>query len=90
MTCFCCEKSLDGWEEGDNPYSEHLHFSSDCAWAILMAIEQGVNEELQKEDPMSERMQEARRQTFRDQWPHERKRGWTCKTQKVSQRKSMG
>lgn len=32
---------------------------------------------------MSEDMLNARMMTFRTQWPHENKRGWTCKTQKV-------
>lgn len=37
-----------------------------------------------EEDPMSEKMVEARRATFKDTWPHEGKRGWKCKVQKVS------
>jgi hypothetical protein len=49
-----------------------------------MALEQGAGgESFQDEDPMSERMVEARKTTFGDVWPHEKKRGWTCKIQKV-------
>lgn len=36
-----------------------------------------------EEDPLSEHMIDARRATFRDWWPHEKKKGWKCKTQKV-------
>lgn len=84
VTCFCCEKSLDGWEEGDNAFREHMLYSEHCPWAILMAIEFCAIEELMTEDPMSEKMIEARRQTYEDNWPHEKKRGWTCKVQKAS------
>ena len=36
-----------------------------------------------QEDPMCERMLDARKMTFGSRWPHESKRGWACKTQKV-------
>lgn len=36
-----------------------------------------------EEDPNNEQMMAARRSTFMDAWPHEKKKGWKCKTQKV-------
>lgn len=73
---------MDGWEEDDNPVIEHLKHSPDCGWAINMGIEQQVNDKLK--DPSSEEMLDARRMTFGVNWPHEHKRGWVCKTQKVN------
>jgi len=35
------------------------------------------------EDPMGEKMTEARRETFKDWWPHEKKEGWLPKVDKV-------
>lgn len=35
------------------------------------------------EDPTSARIVEARRATFSSMWPHDGKRGWLCKTEKV-------
>lgn len=43
-------------------------------------MEDGV---LDQEDPMSEKLLNARKITFGAKWPHESKRGWMCKTQKV-------
>ena len=79
-----CAKGLDGWEEEDDPVKEHLNYSPECGWAITMAIEQEVENGLhENEDSMSTKMLEARKSTFSDRWPHENKRGWTCKVQKV-------
>ena len=47
---------------------------------LEQALEDGS---LEEEDPMSVKMVEARKSTFAGMWPHEGKRGWTCKTQKV-------
>jgi len=63
---------------------EHLKHSSDCGWAVTVAIEQDVeNGSYSLEDPMSERVLNARRMTFGSNWPHEYKKGWICKTKKV-------
>jgi hypothetical protein len=84
VTCFYCHKGLDGWEVDDNPIHEHLNFSPDCAWALNLRIEQDTeNGVVPEEDPSSEQMVEARKATFGDNWPHDGKRGWTCKSQKV-------
>lgn len=51
-----------------------------------MAIEQAVeNGTFGEDDPMSAELLEARKSTFHGRWPHEGKRGWTCKTQKVGE-----
>jgi hypothetical protein len=75
---------VDGWEENDDPVKEHLTFSPNCGWAVNKAIELALeNGTYRNPDPMSVEMLEARRSTFLDKWPHEGKRGWTCKIQKV-------
>lgn len=83
-TCYLCRSSLDGWEEDDNPIEEHLKHAPTCGWAIAASIEQNIEDGGPiLENPMSEDMQNARQMTFGTNWPHEGKRGWTCKTQKV-------
>ncbi len=65
---------------------EHLTLASDCAWAIQMRIEHDMEEGKETdEDPMSERLVEARKSTFGTAWPHEGKRGWNCKTQAMAE-----
>ncbi|KAL6715192.1 hypothetical protein ACLMJK_007456 [Lecanora helva] len=82
--CYLCQSSIDGWEEGDDPVVEHLRLSPNCGWAITVAIEQDVeNGSYSLEDPMCEKVLNARRMTFGSSWPHEDKRGWTCKVQKM-------
>jgi len=85
VECFMCSRQLDGWEEDDDALQEHLKHGSDCAWALLASIEQDTSFDTENmEDPTSEHMVEARRTTFESiGWPHEEKRGWTCKTQKM-------
>ncbi len=83
-TCFLCKTSLDGWEEDDDPISEHMKLSQHCGWAINMSIEQRCEvQDRVEENPLSEELMEARRSTFADRWPHEQKKGWTCKTEKA-------
>ena len=55
-----------------------------CGWAIVASIEK-QDEELSQEDPASEKMVEARRETFSNLWPHEGKKGWKCKTKQMAQ-----
>lgn len=71
---------------------EHLKHAPNCGWAVTVAIEQDIeNGSYSLEDPMSEKVLDARRMTFGSRWPHENKRGWTCKTQKVcNERSSIG
>lgn len=83
-TCYLCLCNLDGWEEDDDPVAEHLKHSPACGWALTTSIEQAVESgERSLEDPMSKRLLEARAMTFGTTWPHESKRGWVCKSQKV-------
>lgn len=61
-----------------------MRLSPDCGWAITVCVEQDIEDGIRDgDDPMSAKMLEARRTTFGVAWPHEGKRGWTCKTQKV-------
>lgn len=81
-TCFLCRKSLDGWEKNDNPLVQHLAYSPDCGWAIVASIDV-LYSNLSQEYPLSKRMIAARKATFGDRWPHERKIGWKCKVKQV-------
>ncbi|KAI9658087.1 MAG: hypothetical protein M1821_002747 [Bathelium mastoideum] len=84
VTCFICESSLDGWEPFDEPASEHLQHSKSCGWAIYADIGLRLDDPNRQEvDPSSDEMIEARKMTFRDQWPHDSKKGWKCKTTKM-------
>ncbi|KAL8950268.1 MAG: hypothetical protein Q9222_003693 [Ikaeria aurantiellina] len=76
--------NLDGWEEEDNAVGEHVNLSPDCGWAVIARIEQDVEAgNNEHEDPMDERLLDARKMTFGANWPHEHKKGWMCKTQKM-------
>lgn len=74
---------MDGWEEEDNPITEHLKHSPDCAWAIIMDIQQSSSNPSMIDDPTSDRITQARRGTFGTMWPHDGKRGWHCQSEKV-------
>ncbi|KAL9109768.1 MAG: hypothetical protein Q9227_005637 [Pyrenula ochraceoflavens] len=80
--CFLCDRNLDGWEEEDDAIVEHLRHSKDCGWAITMSAAPDGYDPNTIEDPTSQRMSNARKETFKS-WPHESKRGWTCKVQKM-------
>ncbi|CCU74266.1 Baculoviral IAP repeat-containing protein 5 [Blumeria hordei DH14] len=77
VACFLCHKALDGWEETDDPFVEHLKHSPDCGWAITTAIGR-LGGSLYEQDPLSSKLLEARKATFADKWPHEGKKGWKC------------
>ena len=88
VTCYICERSLDGWEPSDEPAEEHFEHSAECGWAIYAHISLRLDDpNRQEKDPSDEKMVDARTMTFRGQWPHESKKGWRCKTKKVLQRK---
>ncbi|KXJ88209.1 hypothetical protein Micbo1qcDRAFT_197454 [Microdochium bolleyi] len=82
VVCFLCERRLGGWEDGDNPFEEHLRLSPNCGWAIVSAIEIGLGDYCE-DDPAHPQMVEARKATFADRWPHEGKKGWKCKTKQL-------
>ncbi|KAF7188455.1 Protein bir1 [Pseudocercospora fuligena] len=87
VQCFLCAVKLDGWEESDDPISEHLAHAKSCAWATAVSVTR--DDETQKppedRDPLSEELYEARKATFQvgDGWPHESKKGWKCKITKL-------
>ncbi|KAI1292144.1 Baculoviral IAP repeat-containing protein 5 [Halotydeus destructor] len=35
VRCFCCFKELEGWEQSDDPWAEHLSHQSECLFAQL-------------------------------------------------------
>jgi len=70
VTCFLCSKSLDGWEPGDDPVSEHYRHSPDCGWAITAEILHSQDQNFTC-DPHSDQSALGRLQTFGDGvWPH--------------------
>ncbi|KAI6785229.1 uncharacterized protein J7T54_006871 [Emericellopsis cladophorae] len=84
VACYLCHKSMDGWEEGDDPLIEHLKHSTSCGWAICAAVESEV-EGFAQAHPAEKDMVEARKATFAGRWPHDAKRGWKCKTKQPCQ-----
>lgn len=84
MTCYLCDKDLDGWEYEDNPSVEHLKHCPDCGWARV-AVTQSVDDDRKHvDDPRGEVMLDARLMTFgKKWWPHEDKKGWVPKVHKV-------
>ncbi|KAI1817929.1 hypothetical protein GGS20DRAFT_423879 [Poronia punctata] len=80
--CFLCCNNMAGWEADDNPFEEHLRLSPHCGWAIVAAIETGLND-FALDDPTSSAMLAARKATFAGRWPHDGKRGWKCKTKQL-------
>ncbi|KAI4167785.1 MAG: hypothetical protein LQ343_006917 [Gyalolechia ehrenbergii] len=85
-TCYLCHSNLGGWEEDDDAIGEHINLSPGCGWAALVRIEQDIEKgRLEQKDPVDENLLNARKMTFGTMWPHEDKRGWLCKTQKMSE-----
>ena len=83
--CYMCERQLDGWEEDDEPIVEHLKHSDNCGWAVLMDVMKATHDTTNMEDPTQSRISNARHATFEAGWPHEAKRGWVCKTERMVQ-----
>ena len=82
--CYLCERQLGGWEPDDDPIEEHLKHSAECGWAILMTAAQDTKPDpANMEDPTGQLFADARRATFAIGWPHEPKRAWKCKTEKM-------
>ncbi|KAI2744025.1 hypothetical protein DTO013E5_3291 [Penicillium roqueforti] len=82
-TCFQCHRALDGWEEDDNPITEHLKHAPDCGWAIMMDLQQSSSNPASIEDPTGDRITQARLATFGTVWPHDGKKGWVCQSEKM-------
>ena len=82
--CYLCERQLAGWEPDDDPVEEHLKHSQECGWAILMNAAQDKEQDTATmEDPTGQLLAEARRATYAIGWPHEPKRAWRCKVEKM-------
>lgn len=82
--CYLCDRQLGGWEPDDDPIEEHMKHSPECGWAILMTAARDVKQDADAmEDPTGQLLEDARRATFAIGWPHESKRGWRCKTEKM-------
>jgi len=79
VKCFSCGVKLDGWDANDNAITEHLSHSPQCTWATCIS----VGQEGEARDPHSEPMMDARKDTYGEAWPHEGKRGWKCKVDKM-------
>ena len=39
VRCFCCYKELENWDDGDDPWVEHLKHQSSCLFAQLKTEE---------------------------------------------------
>lgn len=70
VQCFSCHCQLDGWEASDNPAYEHLTHSPSCGYATVICIRlRNGDPGRTEEDPISDAMMSARRDTFADLWP---------------------
>ncbi|KAF1363068.1 inhibitor of apoptosis repeat-containing protein [Lizonia empirigonia] len=70
VQCFSCHCQLDGWEENDVPAYEHLTHSPSCGFAVVTCIRLRIGDPgKSEEDPVSDAMMQARRDTFADSWP---------------------
>jgi len=78
-----CTKSLDGWEEDDNPLEEHVKHAPSCGWAIMAAIDGQIGD-YGKQHPLEPTLIAARKATFGGKWPHDSKKAFKCKTKQVS------
>lgn len=66
---------------------EHLAHSASCHWAqaVFAGVSAQQEDRAVAQDPMQEDLLAARRGTFEHGagWPHESKRGWKCKVQRM-------
>jgi hypothetical protein len=70
VQCFACNCQLDGWEESDVAAYEHLTHSPSCGFAVVTCIRLRTGDsDRTEEDPLSEQMLQARRDTFGTLWP---------------------
>ncbi|KAF2830498.1 inhibitor of apoptosis repeat-containing protein [Ophiobolus disseminans] len=70
VQCWACNCQLDGWEEADVPAYEHLTHSPSCGFATVLAIRLRHGDPGRTEDdPTSDAMVSARKDTFSDLWP---------------------
>ncbi|KAI9226967.1 MAG: hypothetical protein DHS80DRAFT_17961 [Piptocephalis tieghemiana] len=84
VECFLCHHRFGGWEPDDDPFAEHLKYSPDCPYAILVCPRRGLgldpNEVEESEEVIRERQRrksshriqyaEVCRRTFTSGWPY--------------------
>ncbi|KAF3044279.1 hypothetical protein E8E12_003348 [Didymella heteroderae] len=77
VQCFSCHCQLDGWEENDVPAYEHLTHSPNCGFAVVTCIRLRSGDPGRSEDdPASDAMMQARRDTFEHGWPLDANEGY--------------
>lgn len=77
VQCFACHCQLDGWEENDIPAYEHLTHSPSCGFAVVTCIRLRSGDPGRSEDdPISDAMMQARRDTFTAEWPLDSNEGY--------------
>jgi hypothetical protein len=77
VQCFSCHCQLDGWEENDVPAYEHLTHSPNCGFAVVTCIRLRSGDPGRSEDdPTSDAMMQARRDTFEHGWPLDSNEGY--------------
>lgn len=77
VQCFSCHCQLDGWEENDVPAYEHLTHSPNCGFAVVTCIRLRTGDPGRSEDdPVSDAMMQARRDTFGESWPLDSNEGY--------------
>ncbi|KAH6633031.1 hypothetical protein C7974DRAFT_163593 [Boeremia exigua] len=85
VQCFSCHCQLDGWEENDVPAYEHLTHSPSCGFAVVTCIRLRSGDPGKSEDdPVSDAMMQARRDTFGDAWPLDSNEGYPSIEQLVA------
>ncbi|KAF2706343.1 inhibitor of apoptosis repeat-containing protein [Pleomassaria siparia CBS 279.74] len=85
VKCVYCDCQLDGWEEDDIPAREHLTHSPNCGYAINICIRlRNGDPGRTEEDPVSEKMMNARQNTFGDNWPLDSAAGFPSVEQMVA------
>ncbi|KAI4656935.1 uncharacterized protein J4E78_006826 [Alternaria triticimaculans] len=85
VQCFSCECQLDGWEESDVPAYEHATHSPSCGFAVIACIRlRSGDPGRTEEDPTSDAMVAARRDTFGDMWPLDPNAGYPSVDQMVA------
>eukprot|EP00043_Microstomoeca_roanoka_P013933 m.137087 g.137087 ORF g.137087 m.137087 type:complete len:376 (+) comp15884_c0_seq7:125-1252(+) len=51
LTCFKCKKSLDGWEENDDPFEEHYNHNKRCTYIkVVMKLREEAAKSVNKGD----------------------------------------
>lgn len=85
VQCFSCECQLDGWEESDIPAYEHATHSPSCGFAVIACIRLRAGDPGRtEEDPTSDAMVAARRDTFGNMWPLDTSAGYPSVDQMVA------